>query len=110
MRRIICRTLAILLCAMLCMNSALAESLVTATVSISVSGADLKLLTNLTIGDVEQPSEGKKLDQTAMVTSAEGIAWEIPVYWLDQAALVARADGTGWDTTEDNYDTSAKEH
>ena len=42
-------------------------------------------LTGLSLIDVEEPREGKALDDRAKITTAQGISWEIPVLWVDPA-------------------------
>ena len=43
-----------------------------------------KTVSGITIGDVTAPEEGKRLDDTAAVTTAEGETWEIPVIWIGE--------------------------
>ena len=95
MKRTVFRTMTLLLCALLCLNTALAENSVTAKVP-APGGADMITLTGLEIGGVENPTVGEELDQTAVVTSAESVTWEIPVYWLSQTTVVKSAKGTSW--------------
>ena len=51
-------------------------------------------VSGLVISGVEQPEAGKPLDNSATVTSAEGIQWEIPVIWYTadgRAATIAES-------------------
>ena len=43
-----------------------------------------KTVSGITIGDVDAPKEGTRLDDKAVVTTAEGETWEIPVIWIDE--------------------------
>ena len=43
-----------------------------------------KTVSGITIGDVDAPKEGVRLDDTAVVTTAEGETWEIPVIWIGE--------------------------
>lgn len=43
-----------------------------------------KTVSGITIGDVTAPKEGERLDDTAVVTTAEGETWEIPVIWIGE--------------------------
>ena len=42
------------------------------------------LLTGITIIGLEAPEIGKPLPEHADVESAEGVRWEIPVFWMDE--------------------------
>lgn len=42
-------------------------------------------LTGLSLTDVEEPREGKALDDRAKITTDQGVSWEIPVLWIDSA-------------------------
>ncbi|SET18603.1 hypothetical protein SAMN04487771_100741 [[Clostridium] aminophilum] len=42
-------------------------------------------LTGLSLTDVEEPREGKALDDRAKITTDQGVSWEIPVLWIDPA-------------------------
>ena len=42
---------------------------------------DARTVSGITIGDVDAPKEGVRLDEKAVVTTAEGETWEIPVIW-----------------------------
>lgn len=41
-------------------------------------------LSELEITDVDEPVVGQPFDTTAVVSSAEGVEWEIPVIWVDE--------------------------
>ena len=41
-------------------------------------------VSGITIGDVTAPKEGERLDDKAVVTTAEGETWEIPVIWIGE--------------------------
>ena len=43
-----------------------------------------KVVSGITIGDVTAPKEGTRLDDKAVVTTAEGDTWEIPVIWIGE--------------------------
>ena len=43
-----------------------------------------KIVSGITIGDVTAPEEGIRLDDTAVVTTAESETWEIPVIWIGE--------------------------
>ena len=43
-----------------------------------------KTVSGITIGDVDAPKEGVRLDDTAVVKTAEGETWEIPVIWIGE--------------------------
>ena len=43
-----------------------------------------KIVSGITIGDVDAPKEGVRLDDTAVVTTAEGETWETPVIWIGE--------------------------
>ncbi|MBQ8053763.1 MAG: hypothetical protein IJ198_08195 [Lachnospiraceae bacterium] len=45
---------------------------------------DAKIVSGITIGDVKAPKEGERLDDKAVVTTAEGETWEIPVIWIGE--------------------------
>ena len=42
-----------------------------------------KLLTGLVLKDLDEPVPGKPFDKAATITSKEGTAWDIPVFWID---------------------------
>ena len=46
-------------------------------------GTESKELTGLSIAYLNDPEPGNPLDCTAVVLSAEGVCWEIPVIWID---------------------------
>ena len=46
-------------------------------------------LSELEITDLEEPEAGEAFDLTALVTSAEQVSWEIPVFWVDVQSKVA---------------------
>lgn len=48
-----------------------------------VSG-EMAVVTEPVIGGLGEPVEGKALDESALVTTAEGLSWSIPVIWLDE--------------------------
>ena len=53
---------------------------------------DQPMVSGLVIDDVAAPNPGDTLDNTAKVTSAEGVEWEIPVLWVaDNLELVTEA-------------------
>ena len=52
-------------------------------------------LTGLEITDLAEPVVGQPLDQKAVVKSAEGITWEIPVIWTDDTGRVATVTEAG---------------
>ena len=43
-----------------------------------------RIVSGITIGDVTAPEEGILLDEYAVVSTAEGETWEIPVIWIDE--------------------------
>ena len=43
-----------------------------------------RTVSGITIGDVDAPKEGVRLDEKAVVTTAEGETWEIPVIWIGE--------------------------
>ena len=45
---------------------------------------DAKTVSGITISDVTAPKEGQKLDDKAVVTTAEKETWEIPVIWIGE--------------------------
>lgn len=45
---------------------------------------DAKIVSGITIGDVKAPKEGERLDDKAVVTTAENETWEIPVIWIGE--------------------------
>ena len=45
---------------------------------------DARTVSGITIGDVDAPKEGVRLDEKAVVTTAEGETWEIPVIWIGE--------------------------
>ena len=45
---------------------------------------DAKIVSGITIGDVKAPKEGERLDDKAVVTTAEKETWEIPVIWIGE--------------------------
>ena len=47
-------------------------------------GENLTRLTGLMIGGLDEPAEGKPLDENATVTSENGMSWEIPAFWVDE--------------------------
>ncbi|MCR5774232.1 MAG: hypothetical protein K6G42_04020 [Lachnospiraceae bacterium] len=52
-------------------------------------------LTGIEITELATPFAGAKLDDRAVIRSAEGVEWEIPVVWIDEtgkAATVAEAE------------------
>ena len=81
MKQTVRRVTALLLCLILCLASAAASG-TTLTVRAPEGGSGLTRLTGLVISGVDAPETGKALDAAADVSSAEGIAWEIPVIWL----------------------------
>lgn len=48
-----------------------------------------KLVSGLTIDDVDEPRVGEPLDDTAVVRTAEGDTWEIPVLWISDSLELA---------------------
>ncbi len=42
-----------------------------------------KLLTGLVLKDLDEPVPGKPFNKAATITSEEGTAWDIPVFWID---------------------------
>ena len=53
---------------------------------------DQPTVSGLVIDDVAAPNPGDTLDNTAKVTSAEGVEWEIPVLWVaDNLELATEA-------------------
>lgn len=46
--------------------------------------SDAKTVSGITISDVTAPKEGQKLDDKAVVTTAEKETWEIPVIWIGE--------------------------
>ncbi|MBQ7677705.1 MAG: hypothetical protein IJT32_05670, partial [Lachnospiraceae bacterium] len=54
---------------------------------LSVAAKDAKgnlLLTGVEIGGLDEPKAGVKFDDVAMVSSAQGISWSIPVVWVSE--------------------------
>jgi len=53
---------------------------------------DQEMVSGLVIDDVAAPNPGDALDNTAKVSSAEGVEWEIPVLWIaDDLELATEA-------------------
>ena len=48
---------------------------------------DVHAVSGIVIGDVSAPVPGTLLDDTAVVTTAQDVAWEIPVLWIDEHLL-----------------------
>ncbi len=50
-------------------------------------------VTNVRIDNVDRPQPGAKLDDTATVTTAEGVTWDIPALWVsDDRSIVTTAE------------------
>ena len=56
------------------------------TTKVRANGFDIpgdKLLTGLVLKDLDEPVPGEPFDKAATITSKEGTAWDIPVFWID---------------------------
>ena len=49
--------------------------------------SDVQAVSGIVIGDVSAPVPGSLLDNTAVVTTAQDVTWEIPVLWIDEYLL-----------------------
>ena len=49
--------------------------------------SDVQAVSSIVIGDVFAPVPGTLLDDTAVVTTAQDVTWEIPVLWIDEYLL-----------------------
>ena len=57
-----------------------------------LNNSEGQIISGLFIDKVDKPEPGKPLDDTAEVTTAEDITWEIPVLWIDdQVQFVTQA-------------------
>ena len=49
--------------------------------------SDVQAVSGIVISDVSAPVPGSLLDDTAVVTTAQDVTWEIPVLWIDEYLL-----------------------
>ena len=56
------------------------------TTEVRANGFEIpgdRLLTGLVLKDLDEPVPGEPFDKFATITSEEGTAWDIPVFWID---------------------------
>ncbi len=52
-------------------------------------------LTGLQISGLDVPADGKSLDDRALITTSQGVKWEIPVIWMDETGKTATVKEAG---------------
>ena len=92
--KLACRLTALYLGIMLLLGpaaSAVYAADITVSIQLAQNGTDEDRIpvSGLRVTGVDAPAPGQSFDQSATVTSAEGIQWEIPVMWVDATGALA---------------------
>ena len=95
--KLACRLTALYLGIMLLLGpaaSAVYAADITVSIQLAQNGTDEAGIpvSGLRVTGVDAPVPGQSFDQSATVTSAEGIQWEIPVMWLDGTGMPAEGN------------------